>query len=240
MSKNEIQLFTNETFGEIRTIEESGKVLFCGTDVAKALRYGNAPDALSRHCRCIVKRDIPHPQSLDKQIEMSFITEGDVYRLITHSKLPGAEKFERWVFDEVLPSIRKTGSYSARGKSDKSLEIKEINAKVRLSNQFLKLSKVETLSAEYKNILIAKAAEALTGTEIIPPPKSPQKMYTATEVGEILGVSAQKIGRISNKHNLKTAEYGEWYRDKSPYSNKEVDSFRYNNAAIVMFKALLN
>ncbi len=109
---NELKIFNNEQFGEIRTIEENNKVLFCGSDIAKALGYGNAPDAISRHCRCIVKRDIPHPQSADKQIEVSFITEGDVYRLITHSKLPSAEKFESWVFDEVLPSIRKHGMYA--------------------------------------------------------------------------------------------------------------------------------
>lgn len=107
-----LQIFTSKRYGEIRTIEENGKVLFCGSDVAKALGYGNAPDAISRHCRYIVKRDIPHPQSSDKTLEVSFIPEGDVYRLITHSKLPGAEQFESWVFDEVLPSIRKHGVYA--------------------------------------------------------------------------------------------------------------------------------
>lgn len=101
----------NDDFGEVRTIEENGKILFCGSDVAKSLGYSNPSKALSDHCRCITKRYIPHPQSADKQIEVSFITEGDVYRLITHSKLPSAEKFERWVFDEVLPSIRKHGAY---------------------------------------------------------------------------------------------------------------------------------
>lgn len=87
----------NDDFGEVRTIEENGKILFCGSDVAKSLGYSNSSKALSDHCRCITKRYIPHPQSADKQIEVSFISEGDVYRLITHSKLPSAEKFKRWV-----------------------------------------------------------------------------------------------------------------------------------------------
>ena len=113
-----------------------------------------------------------------------------------------------------------------------------MNAKVRLSNQFLKLSKVETLSAEYKNILAAKAAEVLTGTQLIPLPQSEQKMYTATEIGAMFGVSAQKIGRVSNEHNLKTAEFGKWYRDKSQYSNREVDNFMYNDKAVEKFKAI--
>lgn len=108
---NDLQIFQNEEFGSIRTVEESSKVLFCGKDIAEALGYSNFRDALSRHCRWVVKHDVPHPQSPNKQIEMTLIPEGDVYRLITHSKLPSAEKFERWVFDEVLPSIRKTGGY---------------------------------------------------------------------------------------------------------------------------------
>lgn len=108
---NELKIFENPEFGKVRTIEDGGKFLFCGSDVAKALGYLNPRKALSDHCRYVTKRYAPHPQNPDKQIEMSFIPEGDVYRLIVHSKLPNAEKFESWVFDEVLPSIRKHGAY---------------------------------------------------------------------------------------------------------------------------------
>lgn len=108
---NELQVFTNEQFGDIRTVEENGKVLFCGKDIATALGYDQPHKAVERHCRYGMKRTVPHPQSPDKQIEMSFIPEGDVYRLIAHSKLPKAQEFESWVFDEVLPSIRKHGAY---------------------------------------------------------------------------------------------------------------------------------
>lgn len=121
----------------------------------------------------------------------------------------------------------------------KVLEVKEMNARVRMSNQFLKLAKVDTLSPEYKNILVAKSAEVLTGQPLLPLPKSEQKTYSATEVGQFFGVSAQIIGKLANKHNLKTNEYGSWYRDKSPYSNKEVDTFRYNDNAVKKFKELL-
>lgn len=108
---NELQVFTNEQFGDIRTVEENGKVLFCGKDIATALGYDQPHKAVERHCRYGMKRTVPHPQSPDKQIEMSFIPEGDVYRLIAHSKLPKAQEFESWVFDEVLPTIRKHGAY---------------------------------------------------------------------------------------------------------------------------------
>lgn len=103
-----IDIFTDEKFGSIRAIEESGRVLFCGSDVARALGYARPNDAIVDHCRCTVKRRIPHPQSPDKEIGMAFIPEGDVYRLIARSKLPSAERFERWIFDEVLPSIRES------------------------------------------------------------------------------------------------------------------------------------
>ena len=108
---NVIKIFENEEFGSVRTFEEEGKVLFCGSDVAKALGYSKPNNAISAHCRCALKRGIPHPQSTEKTIIMTFIPEGDVYRLISHSRLPSAEKFESWIFDEVLPTIRKTGGY---------------------------------------------------------------------------------------------------------------------------------
>lgn len=104
----QIQIFNNPEFGEIRTIEENEQVLFCGSDIAKALGYARPNDAISSHCRATVKRSTPIS---GKMQEINFLPEGDVYRLIAHSKLPAAEKFERWVFDEVLPTIRKHGAY---------------------------------------------------------------------------------------------------------------------------------
>ena len=115
MNENEIQVFMNEVFGEIRILEQNdGKVLFCGKDVALALKYSNTNEAITRHCKedGVVKRDLI--DSLGRTQEASFITEGNLYRLITHSRRPDAEKFERWVFDDVLPSIRKHGSYSVQ------------------------------------------------------------------------------------------------------------------------------
>ena len=94
---NELQIFNNPDFGEIRTIDDGKTLLFCGSDVAAALGYANPRKATDDHCRCVTKRDAPHPQSPGKTIEMSFIPEGDVYRLVARSKLPEAEKFERWV-----------------------------------------------------------------------------------------------------------------------------------------------
>ena len=85
---NALHVFKNKTFGQLRTIEENGKILFCASDVAKALGYTNAPDAVKRHCRYTVKHSTPHPQAKDKMIEVTFIPEGDVYRLITTASCP--------------------------------------------------------------------------------------------------------------------------------------------------------
>lgn len=106
---NEIQIFNSEEFGEIRTIEEDGKPYFGASDVAAALGYTNPYKAVKDHCKSVIVRRCN--DSLGREQNISFIPEGDIYRLIVRSKLPSAEKFEKWVFDEVLPSIRKNGSY---------------------------------------------------------------------------------------------------------------------------------
>ena len=105
---NELQIFNSEEFGDIRTTEIDGKPYFVGTDVAKALGYSNPRKAILDHCKGVTKRDTPTSSGIQS---MSYINEGDLYRLIMKSKLPSAEKFESWVMDEVLPAIRKTGSY---------------------------------------------------------------------------------------------------------------------------------
>lgn len=239
---NDLQIFKNAEFGNVRIIEKDGQPLFCGSDVAKSLGYAKPNDAISAHCRYTAKHSIPHPQSPDKTIDMLFIPEGDLYRLITNSKLPSAEKFESWVFDEVLPAIRKTGSYAKNQPTETQImraQAQLMNAQVRKAKMYAELAKVETLSATYKEVMVAKAADTLNGGEVIPLPKLTRKTFTATEVGEILGVSSQKVGAITNKHNLKTAEYGEWYRDKAKWSNKEVDTFKYYDNAIPVIKGYL-
>ncbi len=102
-----MMIFKNEEFGQIRTVEIDGKPYFVGKDIANSLGYSNPRDAISRHCKGVVK----HDSFKEGGQNISLIPEGDMYRLITHSKLESAERFESWVFDEVLPTLRKTGSY---------------------------------------------------------------------------------------------------------------------------------
>lgn len=112
---NELQIFNNPDFGEIRTLDESGAVLFCGSDVAKALGYTNPSKALSDHCKGVTKRYTPTKSGMQ---EMSFIPESDLYRLVFGSKLPSAKKFKHWIADEVIPAIRKHGAYITPERED--------------------------------------------------------------------------------------------------------------------------
>lgn len=107
--EHNIQVFNNPEFGEIRTICEGDKVLFCGSDVAKALGYQNPSRDVNRHCKAITERCAT--DSVGRQQSMLFIPESDVYRLVFGSKLPSAEKFTDWVTEEVLPTLRKHGAY---------------------------------------------------------------------------------------------------------------------------------
>lgn len=115
---NELQMFKNPEFGTVRTLEENGTVLFCGSDTATALGYADTAKAISAHCPHATKRPVGVRTGIKadgtpamQTVEMSFIPESDLYRLVFSSKLPTAEKFTDWVTTEVLPSVRKYGVY---------------------------------------------------------------------------------------------------------------------------------
>ena len=235
--ENNLQIFENDNFGQLRTIDDDGKIMFFATDVAKMLGYAKPQDAVSRHCRYSVKRGVPHPQGKGT-LEVNVIPEGDLYRLITHSKLPAAEKFESWVFDEVLPTIRKTGSYKTPKQSSDREKAMLKNAQARSAKLWLEIAK-NTGIQTYKDVCNAYAAKELAGEDVLPLPKVQEKSYSATDIGKMLGVSKAKIGALANKNNMKCDEYGSWFHDKSPYSGKEVEAFRYNSKAIEKFRSLL-
>ena len=142
---SEIQIFKSDAFGSVRTILQDGNILFCGKDVAEALGYQRAADAIAAHCKGVCV--LPTPSNGGVQ-RMKFITEGDVYRLITHSRLPAAEQFESWVFDEVLPSIRKTGSYNVPDLiMEKISLLKELQEELNISKAFVAQADEECANA---------------------------------------------------------------------------------------------
>lgn len=202
---NELKVFNNPEFGKVRTITEQGKTLFCGSDVARALGYKNPTKAIADHCKGTVERRTN--DSLGRQQTMKFITEGDIYRLAAKSELPGADKFESWIFDEVLPSIRKTGQYTLRPMTDYQME----SIRVRKAQLLERLAK--EYDGTYRQVLQAHATKELTGEYLLPLPYIGEKTYSAQEIGEKLGISANKVGMLANRNHLKTKQYGAWVND---------------------------
>lgn len=123
MSK--IQEFFNEKFGTVRTIEIDGITYFYGIDIAKSLGYSNASKAVLTHCKKILKKTLETSNSQNGKTvkgKVSLITKSDIYRLIVRSDLETTDEFESWVFDEILPTIERTGAYIEYGREEEMIE----------------------------------------------------------------------------------------------------------------------
>ena len=151
-------------------------------------------------------------------------------------------EFELWC-DEQITTLLREGEVKIKSPvSDeakkKRLEIMEKNANVRMSKQYTKLAEL-TPNERHREVLIALGANTLSNKEVLPLPKLEQKSYTAEEIGKVLGISANMVGRLANKYNLKTERYGYWAQDKAKNCNKTIESFRYYEHVIKEFKKVL-
>lgn len=241
---NKLAVFSNPDFGEVRTIELNGEPWFVGKDVAQALGYSNARDALAKHVDKENKNTVMIRDGIQGNPNQTIINESGLYSLIMRSKMEKAKEFKRWVTSEVLPSIRKTGAYTVNAvqkKDDRELDAMLMDANARLLEakakqaaillEFTKLN----LSPEANQALVACASELMTGIKALPLPEV-DKTYSASDVGKMFGVSANKIGRITNSEGLKTEKYGIFVLDKAKGSNKQVQTFRYNQTAVDFFR----
>ena len=191
-----LQAFTNHEFGTIRTITSGGQILFCGRDVAAALGYANTKDALARHCKGVVNH-YPLETAGDIQ-QVRFISEGDLYRLIVSSKLPAAEQFEAWVFDDVLPPIRRHGMYAI----DELLN----------DDEFLERA-ISTLRAERAKRLAAEQAllEAAPKVSYYNVVLASPSLITTTEIAKDYGLSAKKLNQILREEQVQFHQSGRWF-----------------------------
>lgn len=250
---NELRVFENNEFGQVRGIEIDGEGWLVGKDVAERLGYANTKDAILTHVdeedrRILQRSDVATIENhIPKSVlQMDFvrgdipnrgltiINESGLYSLVLSSKLPQAKAYKRWVTHEVLPSIRKTGSYSMDKAAEEQKEIKrmeakakEMNAQSRQAALWLKMADKAPNSKVHQQICAAYASEALAGHMVFPLPVV-EKSYTAVEVGKRYGISANRVGRIANAHGMKTEEYGMYVMDKAPNSMKDIETFRYN------------
>ena len=227
---NEVQIFENEKFGSVRTVEINNEPWFVGKDCASALGYKDTVNALKSH----VSDDDKAGWQITTQFgdkEMTIINESGLYSLIFGSKLDTAKDFKHWVTHDVLPSIRKTGSYTVKdAPHDSPLD------KAKFLHE---MAKDYSDIPDYKQILDAYAVKEVVGTFALPLPEASKEDFSAGDLGKMLGVTANKIGSIANKHGIKTEEFGHWVFDKSPYSAKQVRTFRYYKNAVDKIKNLI-
>lgn len=236
----DLTVFENKQFGKVRTILRNNEPWFVANDIAKALGYEKARNAIAQH----VDKDDALKQgvtdNLGRKQETTLINESGLYALIFGSKLETAKQFKHWVTSEVLPSIRKTGSYSTKQAEEyreKNLAVKEMNARSRQAQTLVRLAQL-TQNATFKEVLIANAANTVANTKLLPLPSLPTRTYSAEEIGERLGITKNKVGRLANAHGLKTEQYGGWFADFAPPKG-EVQTFRYYENAIPVFKSLI-
>jgi prophage antirepressor-like protein len=195
-----IQIFKHEMFGELQVLVENGNVYFPASEVASTLGYSNPRKAIIDHCKSEGVTICDILTSGGKQ-QKKFISEGNLYRLIARSKLPEAEKFESWVFDEVLPSIRKHGAYMTDDVLERSIQDPDFMIGLLTA---LKEERQKRFEAE-KTVSILMHVN---------------KTYTATEIAKELGFrSAQQLNKDLERRRIQYYQNGTWvlfskYADK--------------------------
>lgn len=220
---------------QVRVVVVDGEPWWVAKDVCDVLGIGNPSMALSR-----LDDDEKGLSSIETPggvQQVAVVNEPGLYTLILGSRKPEAKAFKRWITHDVLPTLRKTGRYEMPDrKSTEDEEMKRERLAVMRMNAQARLAKVvldaaqkfrDQISQTAIESLLFAAVNIVAGRELLQPPAK-ERLYSATEIAEEAGVSANLIGRIANQYGLKTPEYGEFVLDKSPYSDKQVSSFRYN------------
>ena len=227
---NELIQTFNFGVNEVRTaIRNDGDVYFCLPDVATILEISNAnPSRFSLDEKGVHKMYTPTNGGVQ---QLTYVNEPNLYRVIFRSNKAEARQFQDWVFNEVLPTIRKTGSYNSKPT--------ELTAKEKVECLNILMSTFgDVLSKEAKETILVTTSENLLGLDLGYRPQV-QRTYTASQIGEQLGISSNKVGKLANAHNLKTEKYGMYVLDKARGHDKQVETFRYYKNIIPVLKAVL-
>lgn len=202
---NELQVFNSKEFGDIRTTEIDGKPYFVANDVARALGYKRPADAVTAHCKGSVK----HRYLTDGgEQELKVIPEGDIYRLTVRSKLPSAERFEKWVFDEVIPSIHQYGSYMTEQTIEKALASPDflIQLATKLKDEQTRRKEAEAEIRVKDQIIGELKPKADYYDEIL---KNPG-LVTITQIAKDYGMSGKKMNRILHELGIQYKQSEQW------------------------------
>lgn len=193
---NELQIFNNEEFGQVRTVVIDNEPYFVGKDVAAALAYKDTSDALKRHVEAEDKLTRCFTDSGQRR-NMLIINESGLYALVFGSKLETAKKFKRWVTSDVLPTLRKTGSYEMPKQKDKSQSerLASVNNAVKILTPLLEKagcnSKIQLLTAKQ---LYAKA-EVFLPVEI----ESDKRYWDTVHIARQAGICYKSSGKPADK-----------------------------------------
>ena len=225
---NNLQTFSKPEFGSIRTVMINNEPWFVGKDVAEVLGYSNPRDALKKHVDPEDK-GVANCDTLGGSQELTIINESGLYSLILSSKLPTAKEFKRWVTSEVLPSIRKTGTYTKPTAQNPEIAQTRaaammLNAKSRIATQMMKLWTAAGVEPQYQALAMNDYYEGLSIPRIAFKTEA-TAMYDLTTIAKHLGVMsksgkphAQAIGAIVGKLTLEEGEY-----ELTPYSRNGHD-----------------
>lgn len=231
---NDLQIFKNDQFGEIRTVEENGTVLFCGSDIARALGYTNPKKAVTDHCCEDGVTFCSLIDSMGREQQAKFINEGNVYRLITHSKLPAAEQFEHWVFDEVLPTIRRNGAYMTDDTLEQALTSPDflIQLATKLKEEKAKRKQLEDTVAVQKQQLAELTPKASYYDVVL----SCKDAISITEIAKDYGKSAKWLNKLLHEKGIQFRQGDIWllyqkYAEKG-YTITKTQTYSGNGGAV--------
>lgn len=234
----EIQVFNFEQ-NEVRTLQVNNQPYFVLADVCKVLDLTNSR-AVSKRLD-VDEKGVTQIYTPGGNQKVQIINESGLYAVILRSDKPQAKQFRKWITAEVLPTLRKTGTYSVK-QTDKVkeqlAEARQRNARAREASVYLKLADRVTVET-YRQILISKSAEVLAGQMILPLPTAPVMSYSAKDIGDMLGISGNMVGRLANKYGLKTPEYGELVWDKSQSSAHQCQTFRYYISVVPVLQKII-
>ena len=237
---NELQVFTYEG-AEVRTLLRDGAPWWVLKDVCQILGIANHKMTAQRLEQDEVSQtDLT--DSLGRKQKATVINEPGLYSVILRSDKPQAKAFKRWVTHDVLPAIRRTGGYTAPATPMTDYQrvmtdTRQQNASIRKAQLLNKIA--AQYDGPYRQVLQAHATKELTGEFLLPLPRLEDKTLSAAEVGALLGISANKVGILTNRHQLKTGQYGAWFADTAPGHKKQVQTFRYYEAVVPVLRQLL-
>lgn len=226
----------NFNSNQVRTLLVNNEPHFVLSDICRILDLSN-PTMVAKK----LDEDERTKLNLGRQGKATVINESGLYAVILRSDKPQAKQFRKWVTSEVLPTLRKTGNYNLKPTDDyktQMLETRQENIRIRKANLLYKVSK-DCKIESYREVLQSHIAAMLTGEQLLPLPKSLRRTYSAKEVGDMLNISANRVGHLTNANGLKTEEFGEWVWDKSRYSAHECRTFRYYIEVVARLKQLL-